>query len=131
MVGAEIDLDDCIDLLDIPWERTIVTMFEHYLEHLAQIGQALPKQTRGAHRLDREVMNYLIDGMTRSGGRVRSVRAAFAEGEPTYPGSALMSRAHVQIAVRARPPDPEAAHAAPYLRGSISRWNPLLRPFYP
>ena len=24
VVGAEIDLEDCIDLLDIPWERVIV-----------------------------------------------------------------------------------------------------------
>lgn len=100
VVGAEIDLADCIDLLDIPWERFIVRAFERYTEHLSDSGLPVPRQSRGAHRLDRGVLNYFVDRMARNGMPVRSLRAVFPEGEPMYPGSALLTRAHVQIAVR-------------------------------
>jgi len=100
VIGAEIDLADCIDLLDIPWERLIVRAFELYIDFRAQMGLPVPRQTRGAHRLDRQVINYFTTGMERAGTRIRSVRAVFPEGEPIYPGSALLRRSHVQIAVR-------------------------------
>jgi hypothetical protein len=100
VVGAEIDLTDCVDLLDIPWERVIVRTFERYVEHLTQSGLPIPQQSRGAHRMDRGVLNYLVDRMAASRMYMRSVRAVFPEGEPIFPGSALLSRAHVQIAVR-------------------------------
>ncbi|HEU4883857.1 MAG TPA: hypothetical protein VFT45_16475 [Longimicrobium sp.] len=48
------------------------------------------------------MINYLVDGLAREGKYMRSVRAVFPEGEPMYPGSALLTRAHVQIAVRDR-----------------------------
>jgi hypothetical protein len=46
------------------------------------------------------VINRTVKLLGREGIRVRSVRSAFIEGEPLFPGSALWSRAHVQIAVR-------------------------------
>lgn len=100
VVGAEIDLDGCIDLLDIAWERIIGRGFTRFAEHLASAGRALPRQTAGAHRLDRYVLNYVAEGLTADGNTVRSVRAVFPEGTPLFPGSALLRRAHVQIAVR-------------------------------
>ena len=100
VVGAEIDLDDCIDLLDIPWHSQVRSAYPRYLARLRETGESVPRQSAGAHRLDRNVMNYLIDLLTERGTRVASVRAAFAEGEPAFPGSALLSRSHVQIAVR-------------------------------
>jgi hypothetical protein len=102
VIGAEIQLDGCIDLLDIPWERLIVRAFKRYSNHLAQASLPLPHQTRGAHRLDRSVINYFVDGLNGDGMEVRSIRAVFPEGEPIYPGSALLTRAHVQVAVRDR-----------------------------
>jgi hypothetical protein len=100
VLGAEIDLADCIDLLDIPWERAIVRAYERYVARLAKSGASAPRQTSGAHRLDRNVINYFVTGATAEGMKVRSVRAVFPEGEPMFPGSALLTRAHVQIAVR-------------------------------
>lgn len=67
---------------------------------LAGVRRAARTGSSGAHRLDRNVLNYLADGLERKGLVVRSMRAAFPEGEPLFPGSALLSRAHVQIAVR-------------------------------
>jgi hypothetical protein len=100
VVGAEIDLGGCVDLLDIPWEHVIEGTYQRYLERFGESGRPLPRQSEGAHRLDRHVMNYLAGWLMQDGFKVRSMRAAFAEGKPMFPGSALLSRAHVQIAVR-------------------------------
>jgi membrane protease subunit (stomatin/prohibitin family) len=102
VIGAEIDLDDCIDLLDIPWEQVILTAFDGFIGELTRAGKPIPRQTAGAHRLDRYVIDYLATRMAADGMLVRSVRAVFPEGKPLFPGSALLSRSHVQIAVRDR-----------------------------
>lgn len=100
VVGAEIDLNDGIDFLDVRWYEEVRRAYRRYRALLEQEGSRLPRQTRGAHRLDRHVVNYLVVVLLDRGLRVRSVRAAFGEGEPAFPGSALLDRSHVQIAVR-------------------------------
>jgi hypothetical protein len=69
VVAAEIDLEGCVDLLDIPWERLILRAFELYIDLLAQTGRGVPRQTAGAHMLDRQVLNYFAEGMEREGAR--------------------------------------------------------------
>ncbi|HET7229515.1 MAG TPA: hypothetical protein VFJ16_05900 [Longimicrobium sp.] len=100
VLGAEIDLDGCLDLLDPRWHDLIRESFNLLVTDLQAAGQRVPRQTFGAHRLDREVINHAAHVVGAEGIAVRSVRAAFIEGEPLFPGSALWSRAHVQIAVR-------------------------------
>ena len=100
VVGAEIDLDGCIDLLDVRWHATIRRSYRALLDIVAGSAVPLPRQSAGAHRLDRAVLNQTAGSLTEIGIAVRSVRAAFQEGEPLFPGSALYDRAHVQIAVR-------------------------------
>ncbi|HEY0015642.1 MAG TPA: hypothetical protein VGC13_04965 [Longimicrobium sp.] len=101
VIAAEIDLEDCIDLLDVPWHAQIARVYPRYLAEGEQQGRPLPRQSAGAHRLDRDVMNYLIDLLEEEHTVVSGVRAAFSEGEPAFPGSALLNRSHVQIAIRA------------------------------
>ncbi|HEX2058980.1 MAG TPA: hypothetical protein VHI71_11505 [Actinomycetota bacterium] len=62
--------------------------------------QTLAPTSSGAHRLDREVINYVVAVLADNGIVVRSVREAFSEGAPVFPGSALTRLAHVQVAVR-------------------------------
>ncbi len=100
VIGAEIDLTDCIDLLDVPWHAQIAGAYPRFRAELEQRGLPIPRQSAGAHRLDRRVMNYLVGLLGNTGAAVNCVRAAFAEGEPAFPGSALLNRSHVQIAVR-------------------------------
>jgi hypothetical protein len=100
VIGAEIDLEGCIDLLDVRWHTVIQESHTDLLRRLKASAQPLPRQTRGAHRLDRAVINRTVGVLESHGIVVRTVRAAFVEGEPLFPGSALWSRAHVQIAVR-------------------------------
>ena len=100
VLGAEIDLADCLDLLDPDWHPIVRRAHDDLLRRLREMGFPEPRQTKGAHRLDRAVLNDAADGAAEIGFPVRSIRAAFAEGEALYPGSALFSKSHVQIAVR-------------------------------
>ncbi|HEU4561591.1 MAG TPA: hypothetical protein VFS20_27445 [Longimicrobium sp.] len=100
MLGAEIDLDDCLDLIDPRWHDVVREAHTTFLRDLQAEGRSLPRQTAGAHRLDREVLNVTATLLAERGIHVRTVRAAFVEGAPLYEHSALWSHAHVQIAVR-------------------------------
>ena len=100
VVGAHIDLENCIDLLDLGWNQVIAEAYDSYVKILKEAGQPIPVQSSGAHRLDREVMNYLVGVLRDYGRNVNCVRAAFGEGHPVYPDSAFFDRAHIQIAVR-------------------------------
>lgn len=104
VIGAEIDLGGCIDLLDTRWNAVIQECYHGLLEVITREGLAIPRQGAGAHRLDRAVINHAASVLAQSGVPVRSVRAGFREGDPLFPGSALYDRAHVQICVR----DPSA-----------------------
>lgn len=100
VLGAEIDLSDCLDLLAVHWRRLVAVAHKDYVRQLAISGAKPPRQTAGAHRLDRKVINYAAEVLARDGVLVRSVRAAFEEGPAIYEGSALRTHSHVQIAVR-------------------------------
>ncbi len=100
VVAATIDLVGCIDLLDIGWQDSIAGAYPQFVASMARHGMPLPAQTELAHRLDRAVLEFFIGVLGDQGVIIRSVRAAFAEGEPLFPGSALTRRGHVQIAVR-------------------------------
>ena len=100
VIGVEIRLDDCIDLLDVTWNRVLAAAHDRFLHLYSQLGLNLPHQTRGVHRLDREVINYVIGVLAERGITIRCVRSAFGEGHPVYPNSAFLRHSHVQIAVR-------------------------------
>ena len=100
VVGAEIDLADRIDLLDVEWDEVLRESYADLLVRLQATANPIPRQTSGAHRLDRAVVNHAAGLLESLGVPVRTVRATFREGEPVFPGSALWSRSHVQIAVR-------------------------------
>ena len=100
VIGADIRLVDCMDLLDVGWNEILSNAHDEYISLLEKIGRAAPIQTEGVHSLDRDVINYAVDMLARRGARVACVRAAFQEGRPVYPDSAFYNLSHVQIAVR-------------------------------
>ena len=100
VLGAEILLEECMDLLDIGWASLLAEAHDRFLDLCRRSGQPVPLQKGGAHRLDRHVINYAIGVLAKKGRPIHCVRAAFAEGLPVFPNSALMTRSHVQIAVR-------------------------------
>ena len=100
VIGAEIRLEDCLDMLDTTWTRVVSDAYNRFLHLYNQLGWELPVQTSGAHRLDREVINYLVGVLAERGITIRSVRSAFEEGRPVHRDSAFYQYSHVQIAVR-------------------------------
>ena len=100
VVGAEIDLSGCLDLLDPRWCRVLSAAYDGFLAQLARAGMPLPRQTSGAHRLDRAVINYAVAQLQSSGTTIHSVRSCFAEGQPIFPDSAIFDQTHIQICVR-------------------------------
>lgn len=100
VIGAEIHIVNCIDLLDVDWYPVITNSYNSFLKILKDSGRSLPEQSEGAHRLDREVFNYTADVLGARGQKIACVRAAFAEGRAVYADSAIFDRSHVQIAVR-------------------------------
>ena len=100
VVGADISIVNCMDLLDIAWNDVLSDGHDAYLKLLRDLGRSGPTQFKGAHPLDREIINYTAEVLTERGVRISCVRAAFREGRQVYPGSAFFDRSHVQIAVR-------------------------------
>ena len=101
VIRSVIRLDDCLDLLDIKAHALLYEAHVSFVQILQQYDIPLPRQTAGAHRLDRAVVNYAVDFLAqRHGNTARIVRGVFGEGNPVFPGSAILDRAHVQIAVR-------------------------------
>ena len=100
VVCATIQLGQCLNLLDTEYMQELT---ETYQQVVAEVGAgSLPRNTqRGAHYLDRQVIDACCralesDILT----AVQTVRGSFPEGDPIYPGSKILSRAHTQIAVR-------------------------------
>jgi len=100
VIGANIKLEDCIDLLDIRWTGVLSEMYDAFLKKVKLMDIKMPNQTVGAHRLDRLVINYAVGFLAERSMNIRCVRGAFIEGKPIFPDSAIFDRAHVQIAVR-------------------------------
>jgi hypothetical protein len=82
VIGAEIDLEGCLDLLDAQSHALVRDSHADLVRRLHLAGVPLPRQTRGAHRLDRAVINHAAGLLQSRGFTVRTVRAAFIEDEP-------------------------------------------------
>ena len=100
VVGAEILLVNCLDLLDTKWTKIVTQVYDQFLSYFKQLGLSLPYQSSGAHRLDREVINYAVGVLGEQGTTISCVRASFSEGRTIYPDSAFYDYSHVQIALR-------------------------------
>jgi hypothetical protein len=87
VIRATIRLDDCLDLLDIKANDLLVETYNAYVELARQAGAPLPRQTAGAHRLDRVIVNLAVEfAAARYGMTIRAVRGVFGDGLPVFPG---------------------------------------------
>ncbi len=97
VLRADITLEGCLDLVDLRGTRRLKRAFGPFCAMLQSVGAALPRQKGKARSLDRAVINFFASEVEPA---IRTVRAAFFEGQPLWKGSGLLEEAHVQIAVR-------------------------------
>ena len=100
VVGAVLQLGLCLDLTDTAYTQLLELTYGQLRETYLAEKRRLP-QNRGKRReLDQLVINELVGGAAAEVGTFQSVRCPFLEGEPAFPGSAILRESHVQIAVR-------------------------------
>jgi hypothetical protein len=99
VVGVVIDLGLCLDLTTQASLEVIKTAFGE-LKALAEgSGETLVSNTDHLRReRDCAVLNYLHTSMPLP--KFQTVRGVFTEGAPLYDGAQILSKTHVQIAVR-------------------------------
>lgn len=103
VIGAVIQLGTCFDLLDEKITTLLARSYPQLVASYAAVGKPLPTN-RGTEWKLRELDCAVInDCIRRVGLRQYSfdtVRGAFLEGPPIFPGTAISAETHIQIAVR-------------------------------
>ena len=100
IIGAIIELGNCLNLVE-PKSIGIVKGAHKGLERMmSESGDEMPVN-KGANRvLDCAVIQYVHESNKRkSDESYDTVRSAFQEGGPIYPGSNFTERLHIQICV--------------------------------
>jgi len=104
VLGAIIDLGNCLNLIDSEHLNLVKAAHEAYLEFCA-ISGLKPAQNKGkdlrARYLDKAVFETLHKLREQEKKQAfDSVRAFFIEGEPLYENAGLRSLDHIQVCVR-------------------------------
>ena len=102
VVGAVIQLGNCLDLTDLRYTSLLKRSYEDLRVDFDRRNLALPKNTGRdlkLRKLDCLVINSLSPTILEN---VDTVRGAFEEGAEAFPGAALKKETHIQIAVRNR-----------------------------
>lgn len=109
VVGAIIDLGNCLNLLDSKSIQVVEEAYEAFKELALAAGRPLPENKDSAgsgdlllRPLDCAVIQYL-HGMREETPEetppFNTVRGMFAEGERVFPGAGFHKKSHIQIAV--------------------------------
>jgi hypothetical protein len=110
VLGAIIDLGNCLDLTEASSLAVVRSRYEGLKNLFAGNGVALPRNEPGAkgdadllkRKLDCAVINY-VHAMREEEAGLKpfdSVRGAFFKGQPLYEGARIMAKTHIQICVR-------------------------------
>lgn len=104
VLEVEIELGQCLNLVESTWHRALRSTYRNLRTIFHSQGWPLPKNRVKRHDLDCLVINKLVELVERGAGqqqiRFQTVRGLFEEGRPVFPGSAIRSESHIQIAVR-------------------------------
>jgi hypothetical protein len=103
VVGAVIQLGTCFDLLDEKVTHLLAESYPKFAQSFKLTGKPLPVNRGKAQKmrgLDCAVINYCVYRMGLRHVPVDTVRGAFLEGPPVFPGTTISAETHIQIAVR-------------------------------
>ena len=105
VIGAVIDLGDCLDLTTSNGIKMVQASYET-LAAIARIAKTpLPENSMGSdflvRKLDCAVVNNLHKIQEDAGvSPYQTVKGLFREGDPAYENSGFYEKTHIQIAVR-------------------------------
>ena len=108
-VGAVIHLGRCFDLLDVRYTSYLKEVFPNFVQAQQDSGRPMPSNAGVRNRvgdlllrrLDCAMLNWAVTEMERTlSERFQTVRGVFVEGGEAFPGSCIMEKSHIQIAVR-------------------------------
>lgn len=108
VIGAVIHLGNCLNLMDRTSLETLRVTYEEYkvVHESAKPGMPLPvNHGDKRHKLDCQVINHLHEAIEQASARgvaitpYDTVRGLYQEDDPVFPGSMIMERTHIQIAV--------------------------------
>lgn len=107
VLGAIIDLGNCLDLLDQKYLDFLSLAYNDLKQSLELENKALPTNSSFSEKdfdfrkreLDCAVIRHAHQLAENEGMHFDSVRAAFWEGEPLYEGAGFKKQNHIQIAV--------------------------------
>jgi hypothetical protein len=103
VVGAIIDLGICMDFTDVRYTNLLSDAYSRFAADCRRRRKALPRNRGKRRELDCAVINYATRQFRRETGlEIQTVRGAFLEGDPVFPGCGLLRETHIQIAVRDR-----------------------------
>jgi hypothetical protein len=122
VVGAVVDLGDCLDLMTLVAIDMVGTAYESLAATLTEADEVLPlNKDRLRRNLDCAVIQHLHSIYEAQGGFLDTVRGVFVEGIEVYPGSAFDAKTHIQIAVR-NPACVKGVFRVP--EAHLQRWEP-------
>src|SRR3569833_1507346 len=100
IVGAIIDLGKCLNLVEVDSLKILEEAY-HGLKNIRDAANQQMPVNRGNNRaLDCDVINYIHKSNKQNElPPYDTIRCAFPEGEPAFPGSMITSRLHIQICV--------------------------------
>jgi hypothetical protein len=110
VIGALINLGVCFDLLDTLHTDLLARLYPLYRKNCEETGTPLPVNSPGKGEysgdeilryLDCAVINWSLDLLKEEEKQhFHTVRCLFSEGAPVFSGSKILTKSHVQIAVR-------------------------------
>jgi hypothetical protein len=103
VIGALVQLGRSFDLLDEAITSLLAQGYARLHQAYTAAESSLPQndgKDAKRRRLDCLVINDHLRQLRLQGIEYDTVRAAFLEGEPAYPGAGFSREAHIQIAVR-------------------------------
>lgn len=102
VVGAVIDLGNCLDLTTSEGIRYLRDTYEEYVAAAQSSSWNVPINSRDGllRRLDCAVMTRLHQNLRETGHEpIDTIKAVFIEGSPIYPTAGFYEKTHTQIAV--------------------------------
>jgi hypothetical protein len=100
VIGAIIQLGNCLDLTDLAETQLLANFFETVRLDYGRLGLDLPVNRNGRNFLDCLMINELGKDSSERGFPFQTVRCPFLEGDEVYPGSAIRSQSHMQLVVK-------------------------------